>query len=116
MAVYLRAPEHKLMPASDNFASLFVRLSAPASEQEAATLSKWVIDRMNSPRNSVKHKYGHADHTVSFDSTEEAADAIDRAVSNYYQLQGRLPLRHLPAIEAFDRYRRTSCRDEPDGQ
>jgi len=28
---------------------------------------------MNEPRNSVKHKRGHSDHSVTFDAEEEAA-------------------------------------------
>jgi hypothetical protein len=107
LAVYLRAPENKLTPAVERFASLFLHISASTSQQEAANLSKWVMDRMNEPRNSVKHKRGHSDHEVTFDAEEEAADVIDRAVSNYTLLLGKLPLKHLPAIGTFDQARRT---------
>lgn len=40
------------------------------------------------------------------DAEEEATDTIDRAISNYTQLLGKLPLRHLPAIDDFERARR----------
>jgi len=105
-AVYLKAPEHKLTPAIDSIASLFLHISLPKDELERAQLEKWVKDRMNEPLNSVKHKRGHGDRTVSFDAEEEATDTIDRAISNYTQLLGKLPLRHLPAIDDFERARR----------
>jgi len=106
LAVYVRAPETNLTPAAESFASLVLHISAPATQQEAQNLTKWVMDRMNEPRNSVKHKRGHSDHEVTFDAEEEAADAIDRAVSNYTLLLGKLPLKHLPAIGTFDQARR----------
>ena len=115
LAVYLRAPEHKLTPAAESFASLFLHLSSPASQQEAAQLTKWVVDRMNEPRNSVKHKQGHSDHAVTFDAEEEADDAIDRAISNYTQLLGKLPLRHLPSIGTFDQARRAKRSNQRGG-
>ncbi|WMP15855.1 hypothetical protein [Thiothrix lacustris] len=109
-AVYLRAPEYKLTPANEEFTSLFLRISQPSDQQERNKLSKWVGDRMNNPKNSVKHKRGHQDEFVEFDPVEEAADVIDRAISNYIQLLGKLPLRDLPSIHEFDVARHeTSC-------
>lgn len=106
LAVYLRAPEHRLTPAADSFVSLVSFISEPESQKEAADLNKWIIDRMNEPRNSVKHKRGHSDHVVTFDPEEEAADVIERAVTNYTLLASKLPLKPIPAVETFELVRR----------
>lgn len=108
LSVYLRAPEHKLTPASEDFMSAFLHVRQPVDQKEKDDCAKWVIDRMNEPRNSVKHKRGHSDSSVDFDAGEEAADVIDRAISNYTKLLGKLPLRVIPSIGEFDAVRRAN--------
>ncbi|RJX33557.1 MAG: hypothetical protein C4516_01855 [Oxalobacter sp.] len=108
-AVYLRAPEHNLTPSVKSFTEGFLRISQPADDVERVKLEKWVIDRMNAPRNSVKHKKGHQDNFVEFNAEEESAEVINRAISNYFQLLGRLPLRILASIADFDAVRRVPC-------
>ncbi|OBY81762.1 hypothetical protein [Delftia sp. JD2] len=106
LAVYLRAPENDLQPAADSFHELVSHLACPADKREAEDLKKYCLDRMNGPRNSVKHKRGHGDNVVTFDAEEEASESIERAYSNYTQLLRKIPLRDLPSIGTFELARR----------
>lgn len=96
-AVYLRSPENNLTPASDSFTELVLHISEPKNKKEAKQIKKWTIDRMNDPRNAVKHKYGRSDEVVTFDAEAEAVDTIRRAISNYDQLRAIHPLNALQA-------------------
>jgi hypothetical protein len=65
---------------------------------------KLFIERANLARNALKHlKAGGADG-VSIDIREEAADMLDRAVSNYWALFQTL----TPAMEQFEHARRAT--------
>ena len=108
LAVYLRSPDMPLTPAAESFASLFLHLSEPTSEREADELRKWGMDRMNGARNSVKHKRGHGDNVVEFDPYEEAADAIDRAISNYTRLLQKIQLPVVPSMDSYHLARKTT--------
>ena len=102
-AVYLKSPNRKkkMIPSSESFKDFFRYISEPSDEHEHEKLSNWVIDRMNRPRNSVKHKRGHKDEFVDFDAFEEAADVINRAINNYIQLQSEFSMRDIPSIGDF---------------
>ena len=58
-----------------------------------------VAERANHARNSLKH-WNHGQPLVGeFDAVEEARDMIDRAISNYWDLEARLS----PPMEQFQR-------------
>ena len=100
------APGTFLKPASDQMKEAIVALSRPTSEAERQEVEKCAHDRMNDPKNSVKHKRGAKDQSVNFDAKEESYDMIDSAISTYFQLFSILRLRHLPSIQEFDQRRR----------
>ena len=100
-AVYLRSPTYNKTPSADELKKLVVHLSSPQSPREEIDISKWVIDRLNSARNSVKHKKGHGDEYVDFDAKIEAGDAIRRAICNYSQLSSATPLPPVHTISDF---------------
>jgi hypothetical protein len=60
---------------------------------------KRVAHRANHARNSLKHWNDGDELVVEFDALEEARDMLDRAISNYWQLQSQLS----PAMERFQR-------------
>ena len=91
-----------LKPTFDQMKDLVVALSDPVSLEEQKRVENWAYHRMTHAKNSIKHKRGQSDHTVTFDSKQEAFDTIDRAVSTYYQLLSTLALPHLSAIDDFD--------------
>jgi hypothetical protein len=65
---------------------------------------KAYVERANRARNALKHlKAGGADH-VALDICEEAADMLDRAISNYWELAQTI----TPAMERFERARRST--------
>jgi hypothetical protein len=99
-----------LNPASDQVKAAFLKLMNPSSRDEAEMLEKWIHDRMSDAKNSVKHKRGRNDKTVSFDPKEEAYDVIDRAITTYFQLFSVFRLRPLRSIEQFDSRHREECK------
>jgi len=64
---------------------------------------KVFIERANLARNALKHLHAGGADQVSLDIEEEAADMLDRAVSNYWALTQSI----TPAMEAFERVRRS---------
>ena len=69
----------------------------PATEKSFA-------DRANLARNALKHLQAGGAPTVNLDIREEAEDMLDRAISNYWELENRLS----PAMEAFEHVRRAT--------
>lgn len=65
---------------------------------------KAFVQRANLARNSLKHLGSLGEETVRLDIREEAADMLDRAISNYWALTQSM----TPAMEAFERSRRTT--------
>jgi hypothetical protein len=64
-----------------------------------ATLSpKEVVERANRARNCLKH-YDLSSPTVSVDLKQEAKDMLQRAIDNYWRLEGELTL----SMERFQR-------------
>lgn len=110
LAAYARevktSPTTTLVPAFDQFKDAVLKISASSSPEDAAKTEKWIYDRMMDAKNSVKHKRGTKDRSVSFDPREEAYDVIDRAITTYFQLFSVLELRSLQSIENFDARRR----------
>jgi len=96
-----------MKPAFDQMKEAIVALSNPKSEHEAKEIEKWAHDRMSDAKNSVKHKRGSKDRTVSFDAKEESYEVIDRAITTYFQLWSLLRLPYLSSIQEFDKRRRT---------
>ena len=115
LAVYARGipitPTTTLAPAFDQMKELVVALISPQSPAERNDAEKWAHDRLNSAKNSVKHKRGPKDDAVNIDSKEEAYDVIDRAVATYFQLLPALRLPHLQSVQAFDSRRRSECNE-----
>ena len=60
--------------------------------------------RANAARNALKHLDGPPDLSVSLDPEEEAVDMLDRAVTNYWVLEGALS----PAMQRFTPPRRAT--------
>lgn len=52
--------------------------------------SKWVAERANRARNALKHWDPDQPVIIEFDAQEEAADMLDRGVTNYWSLMGHL--------------------------
>lgn len=80
----------------------FLALSSPTSPEERARAERWIHNRMFDAKNSVKHKRGRKDEAVDFDAEQEARDAIDMAISTYFQLFSYLNLPYLACIKNFD--------------
>lgn len=114
LSVYAReiktSPTTTLIPAFDQMKGAFLKLMNPSTRDEVEALEKWIHDRMSDAQNSVKHKRGRYDMTVSFDPKEEAYDVIDRAITTYFQLFSILKLRPIRSIEQFDAKRREECK------
>lgn len=114
LSVYAReiktSPTTTLSPAFDQMKVAFLKLMNPSTRDEAEELEKWVHDRMSDAKNSVKHKRGRNDKTLSFDPKEEAYIVIDRAITTYFQLFSILKLRPLRSIELCDAKRREECK------
>jgi hypothetical protein len=110
LSVYAReiktSPTTTLIPAFDQMKEAVLKLSAPATRQEADEIEKWIHDRMSNAKNSVKHKRGPKDDSVDFDPKEEAYEIVDRAITTYFQLFSALNLRPLRSVEEFDASRR----------
>lgn len=70
--------------------------------------AKWVADRANRARNSLKHLTTTAGREVAFDPAEEAADILDRAITNHWRYTQTL----TPAMEQYEHRRRTAQRDD----
>jgi hypothetical protein len=100
------APDTSLKPSFDQMKEAMVTLSNPSSEAERQEVEKWVHNRMNDAKNSIKHKRGAKDNSVNFNAKEESYDMIDRAITTYFQLFSIHRLRHLPSIHKFDQSRR----------
>ena len=65
---------------------------------------KVFIDRANLARNALKHLNAGGSDPVVLDIREEAADMLDRAISNYWALTHSI----TPAMEEFERLRRAT--------
>ena len=115
-AVYIRDMERELpvavKPASDRLKEAFIAFRAPTTSQEKAAAEKWIHDRMFGAKNAVKHKFGKKDWVVAFDAKEEAFDAIDMAISNYFALFSHTDLPWLPCVGEFDMARQRDYRGE----
>jgi hypothetical protein len=64
--------------------------------------AKWIADRANRARNSLKHLDTDEGRTVTLDPAEEATDMLDRAITNYWSLTVTL----TPTMERHERSRR----------
>lgn len=110
LAVYLRGLKADLPastgPASDQTKALLLALSDATSPEEHAAHKQWIHNRMFDAKNSVKHKFGKKDWSVTIDAQAEALEMIDMAISNYFQLFSYTNLPYLPCIEEFDAARR----------
>ncbi|UNP29300.1 hypothetical protein [Lysobacter gummosus] len=106
LAVYVRAmppsASNGQRAAADQFKDAFLTFSSPASPEERAGAERWIHNRMFDAKNSVKHKRGRKDEAVDFDAEQEAHDAIDLAISTYFQLFSYLNLPCLACIKNFD--------------
>ena len=65
---------------------------------------KMFIERANLARNALKHWNVGGSDPVSLDIREEAADMLDRAISNHWAFTHRM----TPAMERFERGRRAT--------
>ncbi|KFN41771.1 hypothetical protein [Arenimonas oryziterrae] len=114
LAIYIRDLSDELpataKPASDHLKDAFLAFKAPSSPRERVAAEKWIHDRMFEAKNTVKHKRGKRDLTVSFDAKEEAFDVVDLAVSNYFVLFSHMQLPWMPCVEQFDQARRREYR------
>ena len=75
-------------------ASAAIHLTVHGVPESAKTFA----DRANLARNALKHLSAGGD-PVPLDMREEAADMLDRAISNYWALMSQLS----PAMESFER-------------
>jgi hypothetical protein len=96
----------RLVPTFDQVKASVIKVLATQNESERIQAERWAYDRLTGPKNSVKHMRGGRDGNFVYDSEQEAADVIDRAVSTYIQTNQTLgnPLASL--IAAFDRITR----------
>jgi len=65
---------------------------------------KAFIERANLARNALKHLNAGGADRVTIDIREEAADMLDRAISNYWALTQSI----TPAMERFEHARRAT--------
>jgi hypothetical protein len=61
-----------------------------------------IADVMNYARNRTKHLNKEGDDEVLFDPKREAEDMLGRALTNYYDLMGRLPLDESELMRRFN--------------
>ena len=60
-----------------------------------------IVDYLNNPKNSVKHKRGKVDNHVEFDPVVETRKILDRAITNYCLLMPRLGLAETLQIKKY---------------
>jgi hypothetical protein len=84
-------------------------ISSPSTPEEGQRIEAWAYHRMTEPKNSIKHMRGLQDGGIEFDATEEATDAIDRAISSYIQLGNRILLPAVSGVAEFDSARRAQA-------
>ena len=99
LAVYARAAEKThgtcVVPMFDAMKSLVAVIDGGAEKSEMARREQAAGNRMNDPKNSVKHMHGGSDNGFTYDVVTESTDMIEMAISNYRQLQ---PLLRLPEL------------------
>ena len=99
LAVYARAAEKthgtRVVPMFDAMKSLVALIDGSAEKSEMARRELAAGNRMNDPKNSVKHMHGTTDNGFTYDVVTESTDMIEMAISNYLQLQ---PLLKFPEL------------------
>lgn len=79
-------------------AAIHVKVHGPPGDEKA------FVDRANLARNALKHLNAGGADRVFLDIREEAADMLDRAISNHWALTPSM----TPAMEVFERARRAT--------
>lgn len=80
-----------------------VRISAALSG--APSTPKDIRTVANRPRNASKHMDGQSDSTLQVYLKRDAADLLNRAVDNYYQLMEHFDLPETELVAKFNNYR-----------
>ena len=77
-----------LEPSFDNIKETIVRLARYFGETDP-NIDKTVAELMNQTRNELKHYAG--EESLEFDIKGDAEEMLERAISNYTSLTGKLP-------------------------
>ncbi len=77
-----------LEPSFDNIKETIVKFARHFGEKDA-NIDKVVAELLNQTRNELKHYAG--DELLEFDIKADAEEMLERAVSNYTRLTGKLP-------------------------
>ncbi|ADQ83568.1 hypothetical protein [Methylovorus sp. MP688] len=87
-----------LEPSFDNIKETIVRFARHFGEADQ-NINKTVAELMNQTRNELKHYSG--DESLEFDIKADAEEMLERAISNYTGLTGRVPEEILQFWGAF---------------